>query len=145
MSNVLQEPVKNPDILASFTTDHSPILFSLNQMNEISHGKSLWKLNKSILLNKEYVEKIKEHILLTIKVLDNDDLRDERVRWEYLKYDIRKFTIRFSKNFAKEVRKETQSLEEKVRYFDSSVTNYHNSLQYIEYKERLNTIYTDKK
>ena len=47
--------------------------------------KGLWKFNKSLLLNKEYVEKIKEHILLTIKMLDNDDLRDEQVRWEYLK------------------------------------------------------------
>ena len=144
MSNVLQERVKKTDILASFATDHSPILFSLNQMSEFSHGKGLWKFNKSLLLNKEYVEKIKEHILLTIKMLDNDDLRDEQVRWEYLKYEIRKFTIRFSKTLANEVRKETQSLEEKVKHFESSVTNYHNDLQYIEYKERLNTIYSKK-
>ena len=46
-------------------------------MSEFSHGKSLWKFNKSLLLNKEYVEKIKENILLTIKMLENDDLRDE--------------------------------------------------------------------
>ena len=68
----------------------------------MSHGKGLRKFNKSLLLNKEYVEKIKKHILLTIKMLDNDDLRDEQVRWEYLKYEIRKFTICFSKNLAKE-------------------------------------------
>ena len=57
-------------------------------MSEFSHGKALWKFNKSLLLNKDYVEKVKEHILLTIKMLDNDDLRDEQVRWEYLKYEI---------------------------------------------------------
>ena len=113
-------------------------------MSEFSHGKALWKFNKSLLLNKDYVEKVKEHILLTIKMLDNDDLRDEQVRWEYLKYEIRKFTIHFSKNLAKEVRKQTQSLEEKVKHFESSVTNYHNDLQYIEYKERSNTIYSKK-
>ena len=44
------------------------------------------------------IENIKEHILLTIKMLDKDDLRDEQVRWEYLKYGIWKFTTRFSKN-----------------------------------------------
>ena len=60
MQNVLQERVKKTDILASFATDHSPILFSLNQMSEFSHGKSLWKFNKSLLLNEECVEKIKE-------------------------------------------------------------------------------------
>ena len=101
-------------------------------MSESTHGKGLWRFNKSLLLNKEYVEKIKEHNFLTIKMLDNDDLRDEQVRWEYLKYKIWKFTICFSRNLAKEVRKETQSLKEKAEDFDNSVTNYHNNLQYIE-------------
>ena len=64
MSNVLQKHVKkkqqkqkqktkqqkNPDIFASFATDHSPILFSLNQMSKFSHEKGLWKFNKSLLL-----------------------------------------------------------------------------------------------
>ena len=40
-------------------------------------------------------------------MLDNDDLRDEQVRWKYLEYEIRKLTSFFSKNLAKEVRKET--------------------------------------
>ena len=123
------------NILASFATDHSLIIFLLNQMSEFSHGKGLWNFNKSLLLSKEYIEKIKEHILSTIKMLDNDELRDDQVRWEYLKYENRKFTIHFSKNLAKEVRKETKSLEEKVKHFESSVTNYHNNLQYIEYKK----------
>ena len=78
---------KKTNILASLATDHSPILFLLNQMSEFFRGKGLWKFNKSLLSNKEYV-KIKEHILLTIEMLDNDDLRDEEVRWEYLKYEI---------------------------------------------------------
>ena len=95
--------MRRTDISASFATDHSPILFSLNQMSEFSQEKGLWKFNKSLLLNKEYTVEIKDHILLTIKMLDNDDLRDEQVRWEYLKYEIRKFTIRFSKNLAKKV------------------------------------------
>ena len=131
------------DILAYFATDHSPINFSLNQMSEFSHGKGLWKFNKSLLLSKEYVEKVTEHIFLTIKMLDNDDLRDE-VRWEYLKCEIQKFSISFSKDLAKEVRKEIQSLEVKVKYFNSSVINYRNDLQYKECKERLNTIYSKK-
>ena len=33
---------------------------------------------------------------------------------------------------------------EKVKNFESSVTNYHNNRQYIEYKERLNTIYSQQ-
>ena len=59
VSNVLQECVKKADILVSFVTDHSPILFSLNQMSKGSHGKSLWKFYRSLLFNKVYVEKDK--------------------------------------------------------------------------------------
>ena len=55
-----------------------------------------------------------------------------------------KFAIRFSNNLAKDLRKATQFQEEKVKHFESSVTNYYNDLQYIEYKERLNTIYSKK-
>ena len=79
-----------------------------------------------------------------MKMLDNDDLRDEQVRWKYLKYEIRKLTSFFSKDLAKEVRKETRSLEEKVNHFESRVINYHKDLQYIEYEERLNTTYSEK-
>ena len=82
------------------------------------------------------IEYILWNILLTIKMLDDDDIRDEQVRWEYVKYEIRKFAIRLSKNLSKEVRK--------VKHSESSVTNYHNNLQYIEHKERLNTIYSKK-
>ena len=57
MSNVIQEHVKRTVILASFATDHSRILFSLNEISEFSHGKNLWKSSKSLFLNKEYVEK----------------------------------------------------------------------------------------
>ena len=85
VSNVLQERVKKTNILAFFATYHSPIFFSLNQISEVSHGKGLWKFKKSLLLNKKYVENIKKHILLTIKMLDNDNLRDEQIRLEYLK------------------------------------------------------------
>ena len=41
-------------------------------------------------------------------------LRDERVRWEYLKNEIPKCTNLFSKNLAKEIRKETVSQGKKL-------------------------------
>ena len=48
-----------------------------------------------------------------MKILDNDDLRDEQVRWEYLKYEFRKFTIRFSKNLLKRYEKRHNLLRKK--------------------------------
>ena len=69
--------MKRTDILASFVIDHSPILFILNQVSEFSHGKSLCKFNKSLLLKKKYVEKIKENILIAIEMLHKDDPSEE--------------------------------------------------------------------
>ena len=83
----------------------------MNFLTEKAYGNLI---NLYLLLNKEYVGKIREHIPLTIKMLDNDDLGDEQVRWKYLKYETRKFTIRFSKHFAKGVITETQSLRQKL-------------------------------
>ena len=80
--------MERTDILASFAKDYSPILFLINQMSVFSHEKGLWKFNKSFSLNKEYVEKIKKHILLTIKMSVDDNLGEEQVRWEYFKYEI---------------------------------------------------------
>ena len=88
VSNVLPEHMKRTDILVSFAKDYSPILFLINQMSVFSHEKGLWKFNKSLSLNKGYVEKIKKHILLTIKMSGDDNLGDEQVRWEYFKYEI---------------------------------------------------------
>ena len=66
-------------------------------------------------------------------MLDNDDLREEQVRWEYLKNEIRKFTIHFLKILANWVRKETKALEENAKQCESSVTCYHNGAQYMDY------------
>ena len=40
--------------------------------------------------------------------------------------------------------KKRLNLAEKVKHFEISATNYYNDLEYMEYKERLNTIYSKK-
>ena len=42
VSNLLQESVNNTDILAAFSTDHSPLLFSLDLRKDENRGKGLW-------------------------------------------------------------------------------------------------------
>ena len=41
----------------------------------------------------------------TLRMLDEDKITDNHLRWEYLKYEIRRFTI--PKNFVKEKRTKT--------------------------------------
>ena len=58
-------------------------------------GKGFWKFNNSLTSNYDYVEKMKNQISETIRMLDQDKITDKHLnlRWEFLKYEIRKFTI----------------------------------------------------
>ena len=46
VSNKLQESINNTDILASFSTDHSPISFTLRRSQITAKSKGLWMLKK---------------------------------------------------------------------------------------------------
>ena len=59
ISNVLQESVKNPDVLAAFSTDHSPMMFSVFSKSEGKRGKDLWKHNNSLCEESLYIDSIK--------------------------------------------------------------------------------------
>ena len=57
----------------------------------IAKCKDLWIFNSSLTLNKEFVEKMKEHISTCLNLLEKENILDDQVRWEYLKYEVRKF------------------------------------------------------
>ena len=97
ISNSMQVSVKNTDVLTSLLTDHSPITFSCFKNEESKRGRGFWKFNNSLIENAEYVLQMKKIILDTLN----------EVIWEYLKYNIRKYTIKFSKELAKSTNKIT--------------------------------------
>ena len=45
--------------------------------------------------------------------LDKENIRDDQARWKYLKYEIRKFSIKFSKLLSKNTKAQTLLLEKK--------------------------------
>ena len=57
----------------------------------------MWKFNKSLFSNDEYTNKLKNHISLSIP--DQNGIRDDQIRWEYIKFEIRQFSITFSEHF----------------------------------------------
>ena len=78
-------------------------------------GKGLWIFNSSLTLNKEFVEKMKEHMSTCLNLPEKENILDDQVRWEYLKYEVRKFSIKFSKVQAKKLRLESVLLEKKTK------------------------------
>ena len=83
-------------MLADFSTDHSPLLFSLDLRKYENRGKGPWKFTNSLSMNSEFVTKMKFHLNSTLETLEKKEITDFQIRWKFLKYKIRKFTIEFS-------------------------------------------------
>ena len=54
----MQEDIDNVDVIPSLKSDHSAIVLSINGIEFGSRGPSFWKLNSSLLDDKEYVSLI---------------------------------------------------------------------------------------
>ena len=135
VSNSLQENICETDIQVAFCTDHSPITFSLKPINNLPRGRSLWKFNNSLLQNDEYLPKMKTVIVETEQQLDSEQIKDDQVRWEYLKFKIRDQTIAFSKVLSANKRKEIFSLEHKLLRLEKEI-EFQESETYINTKKR---------
>ena len=64
-------------------------------------GKGSGKFHNSLTSNAEYAEKVENQIFETLRMFDQDNIIDKHLRWQYLKYEIRKSTMHFSKNLGK--------------------------------------------
>ena len=78
-----------------------------------------------------------KHVLYN---LDQDNIVDPQFRWEYLKYEIRKFSIHFSKGIVQNKKIETTYLENKLKTLENS-PNFVTNSEYIETYEKLDKIY----
>ena len=143
ISNSLQEQVSSTDVTNAFCTDPSPILFTLSELNQSPRSGGLWKFNNSLKSN-EYLTKMKKHIASTLKNLNDENIFDEHARWEFLKYEIRKFTKMFSKNLCQKENIEKNSLEETLKYMEENTKDFQTNSQYLECQCKLNLIYEKK-
>ena len=66
---------------------------------------------------KNFFENLKED-------LNSENSFDEQVKWEYMKFEIRKFTISYSKISAKDNRKIKHDLENKLKDLENDLNNY---------------------
>ena len=51
-----------------------------------------------ILFKDEYINKLRNHPSDSLSILDQNGIRDDQIRWEYIKFEIRKFSITFCQN-----------------------------------------------
>ena len=113
-------------ILPAFKADHSSVSVIASNYNEIKSGPGLWKFNNSLIIDENvtgklnFIENLKED-------LDSENSFDDQVKWEYLKFEIQKFRILYSKIHAKNNRKIKNDLEIKLKDLENNLNNYNNS------------------
>ena len=83
--NFLQKTFIRADLLASFCSDHSTIFtihkfFIVEFESNNKRGKSMWKFNKSLLSNDEYINKFRNHISKSLSFLNQNSIRDHQIR-----------------------------------------------------------------
>ena len=121
LSNSLQEFAQKIEILPSFLSDHSPVLLSLGQSKDNNRGRGLWKFNNSHLQDNKFETGLTEVIKKTIN--DLTDASSPHLVWEILKYEIRKFCIKFSKLKSKDNKVEKLKHESVIQNFENNIHN----------------------
>ena len=114
ISKGLENIILTCDIMTSVAPDHSGIFLKLKPIrgNE-SYGKSYWKFNSSLCLDKEFVQGMCEEI----KNIEKKWLREFDTKssfWDFLKMKMRSFAMKFSKKKSKERRLSIDQLEHEI-------------------------------
>ena len=52
-----------------------------------------------------------------LSILDQNGIRDDQIRWDYIKFEIRQFSITFSKSLSKSLNAKREILEKELNDF----------------------------
>ena len=113
ISDKLNDLVTQVDIQASIKTDHSSIILELEDIKEGPRGPGLWKLNTSLLASSDHVEMINKEFPNWLK--DAKDLPDKRVKWDWLKFEIKTTSIAYSKKLSRDRKSKEEELNLKYQ------------------------------
>ena len=103
LCNNLQEYVTSIDILPSFMSDHSPVFVKIDTLGNDKRGSYCWQFNTSLLKDPDFVSQQNNIITTTIESFASMALADPHLKWELLKYEVRKFSIKYSKKRVKDI------------------------------------------
>ena len=69
----------------------------ISNYNEIKPGQGLWKFNNSLINDEDFTEKLKKFIENMNEDSDSENSFHDQVKWEYINFEIQKFTTSYSK------------------------------------------------
>ena len=127
LCNYLKAATAHPGI----KSDHSIIFMHLSD-SLIKRGRGFWKFNSTLLHDLEYVQSI-SNLIDTLKE-ETSYMSDKQLRWEYIKTEIRGFTLQYSskinkakREFKLKLEKDLYDIECKLHdgMSESNVERYH--------------------
>ena len=74
-------------MISAIKSDHSEIVIELQDVEDKMKGPGFWKLNRSLLNDKEYVKEL-NLLLPTWLRKGKQDLSDMRAVWNWVKYNV---------------------------------------------------------
>ena len=99
ISDSLQDSVSFISISPSVHSDHSAIVLKFSPVNEHIKGAN-WKFNNSLLNYKDFASQMK--IKIPEFYEESTELSNPNARWDCVKYQMRQFSLKISKEKAKQ-------------------------------------------
>ena len=145
-SQHLQDLVDKVEILDSIKSDHSAISLHVKNSEHNLKGPGFWRFNTSLLKDVNYIEELTE-LINSVRDEYANEMQDKIIFWEWLKFNIRSFSIQYSKKRAKKNRESEVRLEKELCRLSSELQNNPSSQNYELYKSvksKLEQIYDYK-
>ena len=138
ISSHLINYMKTCNVYPSIKSDHSIIFLHISNVNQ-QRGRGFWKFNSTLLKDPEYVNNT-NNLLETLKK-DTEYMNDKQLRWDYIKTEVRSYTLQYSSKKNKEkkahklkLEKELDNIERQIQdgMTDANIESYHSIKEELE-------------
>ena len=116
------------------------MLFSHSKEKGNIRSKDFWKFSSSLIKDQNYINEIKNFIC-NFNTKNDCDI-SQQLKWKFLKYEIRKFTIHYTKVLVKERKQKISNLESELKKLEISLDDANDLGKYNKsIKNELDAIY----
>ena len=111
-SEPLSNLVLKTSIIPAILTDHNAIFLEMNTNSESeSRGRGFWKMNTLFLQKNEFLNQMKQKL----EEWKGININSASLKWDYLKFKIREFTMSYCRDFWKKSKEKETLLENQYK------------------------------
>ncbi|KAL9967518.1 hypothetical protein ACROYT_G025762 [Oculina patagonica] len=118
--NPEERSIISANILPGFKTDHSMITLNIS-LHSNPRGPGFWKLNTSLLADKDYIDLIRLTIRETQNEYENDESINPALLWDMIKLKTREKSLSFAAAKKRKTLNKQHELEEKIALLEKEL------------------------